>query len=214
LGPVSNLDDLPEPLTENMGGSMRRFVAWFSLILLTGCGSLAARTLIPVSTLTAPVVSPVPIDMETAPAVEVECAFVWSNRTLVEEAQQVDAAFMEAGMSPVEVQASAYGEDCLDSETNQVVRFTPMQTDFYLTIPVESTADVQQMGDWVERSMRVLESFPPGQVPGPNPGYVGITFGDGTETVNLWFLRSQAKSLMDEGLRGGELFEALRSPAP
>jgi hypothetical protein len=138
------------------------------------------------------------------------CAFVWSTRNLPEVAQEVRAALFSQGMREVEVQASAYGEDCINSATNEVVRFTTMQTDFFFAVPIPDPGDTQNLGEWIENIHGVLEAFPPGQVPGPNPGYIQITFASQTaDPINLWFRRSELQRLLEQNVRGSELFNTL-----
>jgi hypothetical protein len=189
--------------------------------LLAGCSSwyasLAAR-LTPspsasfsINTQTAPVPEAAAAVETATPPDPADCAFVWSNRTLPDLSTEVNKAFRDQGYAEVQVEASAYGEDCLNTQTNAVVRFSALQTDFFVTVALDAVNDPQEMGEWVETVMRVLEAFPPGKAPGPNPGYVGVAFTDGTESVDLWFTRTRAANLVKEGLSGGELYDALIS---
>jgi hypothetical protein len=144
------------------------------------------------------------------PELPATCAFVWSTRALPDVTTQINQVFQKMGLNEVEVNASAYGEDCLDTETNQVVRFSALQTNFDFFISLNSIADPEELGGWLERIMKVLESFAPGKVPGPVAGTVGVSFSNGTDRVDLFFSREKAVNLLKEGLRGQELFEALR----
>jgi hypothetical protein len=165
-------------------------------------------------TKTAPVVPTVTGTPEPTPTPTVDparCAYVWSNRSQPELSQVVNQAFRDAGMKEVEAEASAYGEDCLDPETNTVVKFLPVQTDFYIGVKVTSTSDGQVLGEWVEKIVRVIEQIPRETIPGLNPGYLSITFQDEAQKVNLWFPQSRAKDMIEGGMRGSELFEALRT---
>ncbi|MBE0696293.1 MAG: hypothetical protein IH586_05160, partial [Anaerolineaceae bacterium] len=137
------------------------------------------------------------------------CAFVWSSRSLPELSTEINQAFRKQGWAEVEVEASAYGEDCLDPETNKIVRFTALQTDFFLNVSINSISDHQILGEWIEKSMRVLNEFPPGIVPGSNLGMIGISFKSSSDSVSLSFPISSCRKLLNEGLRGGELFDAL-----
>lgn len=180
-------------------------------LLLSGCSApqwpFSSPTNTPglVATLT-------PLPTETDTPATVNCAYVWSNRSLPEVTSQLNQAFRTSGLAEVEGEATAYGEDCFDSETNQVVQFLAVQTDFFVSVQVDQIEDPQELGEWVEKIMRVLRDFPPGQVPGLNPGYVGMTFTAGSQTANLWFRRSEADQLLQEGLRGSSLYDALQKP--
>lgn len=186
-------------------------------ILLAGCSSLY-RSLIqrltpspspfwPTETSTV-IAGPNSVPFET-PAQVVDCAYVWSNRSLPGLSSEINQTFRSQGYPEVEIEATAYGEDCLDPNTNKVVQFSAMQTDFYLNVAIENTNNPSVLGEWVEKILHVLEAFPPGVIPGPNPGYIGINFISGQNTTNLWFPRSKGEGLLREGLRGGELYEAL-----
>ncbi len=181
-------------------------------LLLSGCG--APQWLFPGPTETPVAVAiptPLPTGTDTPPAPG-SCAYVWSSRSLPDVTSQLNQAFRTSGLAEAEAEATAYGEDCFDSETNQVVQFLAMQTDFFVRVQVDRIDDPQALGEWVEKIMRVLKDFSPGQVPGPNPGYVGMTFTAGSETANLWFRRSDADQLLQQGLRGSSLYDALQKP--
>lgn len=180
-------------------------------LLLASCSGLPrlpfssppTETVTPLPTATDP---PAPTD---TPAPPENCAYVWSNRSLPEVAQLVNQALRDAGVPEVDAQASAYGEDCLDPQTNTVVDFRTMQTDFYFSVVVQDLTDTQAMGNIAETVLRALDSLPADQIPGPNPGYVGITFGDGSQTSSLWFPRTRGKELLKQNVSGSRLFEAL-----
>ena len=194
---------------------MRCLLCWLLIALfLTGCSPQVG---LPVTT--GPSSTPIPVVTMTAvetetPAAVTNCAFAWSERGLPEVTDKVNQAFLDAGFREVSAEARAYGEDCIDPQTNEVVQFSAMQTDFHISIAITDTSSKQVLGDWVERVMRVLEPYKPGKVAGPNPGYVGITFGTSSDTVNLWFPRTQAEELIKDGTRGSHLFEALQDQSP
>jgi hypothetical protein len=150
-----------------------------------------------------------PSGTPAAPAIGA-CAWVWANQELIDLTGELARAFQDEGLSGLEIRASAYGENCLDPQTNQVVRFAAMQTDFYLVIAVEDTADHRTAGEWIARSLKVLEPFVPGKVPGPNPGYIGIRFVSATGEDNLWFQRAAAEDFLKSVKNGSELYDALR----
>lgn len=181
------------------------------IFLLASCAELPQLPLASRPTATAtslPTTTEIPGPTET-PTPPQNCAYVWSNRSLPEVANLVNQALRDAGIPEVDGQASAYGEDCLDPETNTVVGFRTMQTDFYFSVMVQDMADTQAMGDIAEAVLRALDTMPADQIPGPNPGYVGITYDDGAQTSNLWFPRTRGTELLKQGVSGSRLFEAL-----
>lgn len=186
-------------------------------LLLSSCSMTGSKTTMPVLIKTIePALTPsVP---DTAPTVTPSqperepCAFVWANQELPEISEELAQAFTQANLTGVqEARASAYGENCLTAG-GKVQSFHAMQTDFYLVILVESTADTNLMGEWVAKVFPVLDLFPPGKVPGPNLGYVGIRFTGPAAEQNLWFRQQAARDLLQKGMRHGELFDALTSP--
>jgi hypothetical protein len=188
---------------------MRRFLILFALVLISGCSSsfqipnfFATPTLMATETI-------VPEETDTPDPSTFRCAYVWSTRDLPDVAREVTSAFRTQGMPEVEVTASAYGEDCIDSITNEVIGFSTMQTDLYFAVVVPDTSNTQLMGEWIEKIYHVLEMFPLDKLPGSNPGYIEITFSSGAEPVNLWFYRTDGQRALNEGLRGGDLFDDL-----
>lgn len=49
----------------------------------------------------------------------------------------------------VEVNASAYGANCINVVTNAVVGFTPYQTNYLLTVIIVDTSDRRVIGEWI-----------------------------------------------------------------
>jgi len=106
--------------------------------------------------------------------------------------------------------AQAYGENCVTAE-GEVERFLVMETDFYFTLQVERLDDEQFLGELIEQVMEMLAEFPTDETPGPQPGYVGITFETPDDSVNLWVMRTEIESMRESGLRGKELFDSLQT---
>ena len=183
-------------------------------LLLMGCNLPLAFTATPVAMITETPSPAVEDILTVTPTGEFtgQCAYMWANQELPEVSLELHQAFENAGISGVEARASAYGENCMDPASNTVARFSAMQTDFYLTITVPDTADTQAMGDWVERVLPVIDQFPPGQVPGPNPGYIGMRFTSDSDEQNLWFTRQKAQELISAGTTGSALFDTLQNP--
>lgn len=192
------------------------------LLFLLACGFPLQPWSAPTATQTAVAASLTPEKGGVSQAVPSEtpgepftgaCAWTWANQELPDLTQELANTFAQAGMGIVEVRAAAFGENCVDAQANKVVRFAAMQTDFYLTIPVEDTADRQAAGEWIVKVIKILEPYVPGKVPGPNPGYIGIRFVAPEGEVNLWFQRVEAEELVKSGKTGSELYDALHKTA-
>jgi hypothetical protein len=136
------------------------------------------------------------------------CGYVWASQSLPDISKQVQSAFISAGLSDATARAEAYGENCV--EDNGAVRsFGAMETDFYIQLPVPDLSDRQALGDLLEKALVIIDQFPPGTVPGPNPGYVGVEFNSGQEILNLHFTVTASKSARNQGLHGADLLAAL-----
>ena len=138
----------------------------------------------------------------------VECAFVWANDPLPELSEAFNKALKEI-QSDAEGYAQAYGENCVTAQ-GEVVRFLAMETDFYITLNVENLEDRQALGDGVEQVMEVMAEFPTDETPGPQPGYIGITFEATGDSLRLWIMRAEIETALANGLRGEELFNAMQ----
>jgi len=156
-----------------------------------------------------PDTEPIPVT-ETPPQdnTSTECGFVWARQPLADLSKEFDAALKEV-LPEASGYAEAYGENCINSQ-GEVVRFTAMETDFYVTLEVESLEDKQALGELVEQVLSVLEQFPVEDTPGPQPGYMGITFQAPRDELRLWFTQLEAQAAIDNGLRGEELYLALQ----
>ena len=105
--------------------------------------------------------------------------------------------------------AQAYGENCV-MDSGRVQSFSTMQTDFRVSLKVPDLNDQPALGALMEQIFLILDLYPLGSVPGPQPGYIGIEFSDGSSSpLNLWFKRTDADAARNQGLKGAELFRAL-----
>ena len=138
-----------------------------------------------------------------------DCGFMWASNPLPELSGDFDKALKQ-----VQPQASgyaeAYGENCIDNEGN-VVRFLTMETDFHITLKVNDLEDKQVLGKLIEQVLAVVATYPPEETPGPQPGYVGITFEAPTDKIRLWFTQKDGESAIKNGLQGAELFNTLQA---
>jgi hypothetical protein len=169
------------------------------------------------ATLSAATVMPIPTEVET-PTLEptesvtedyLPCANQWATQALPEISDKLLQAFKDSGLNDIKVRAEAYGENCVDSGSGKVRSFSTLETDFRISLPVTDLADQQALGAAIEQILPILDQFPVGSVPGPQPGYIGIGFTHGNGTLNLWFMRIDAAAARMKGLTGADLFRAL-----
>ena len=196
---------------------LKRACCWlFSCLLLTACGP-AGQPLSLVYTVTPDLNStfaetPNPAIVQPlaqSPTVG-PCGFNWARKNLPELSQQLLARMNEAALPVLSASAEAYGEDCLYSD-GSLAYFAAMETDYHVTLAVGDLSDAATLGSLLEQTLAVIDQFPVGETPGPNPGYIGIVFqaGDMVETVQ--FPRTQADTLRAQGLSGAQFYEALKS---
>lgn len=160
-----------------------------------------------------------PIVPETAPAygtgtpfqgyASPECAFIWAREPLRDLSRDFKKA-LEDIQPQANGYAEAYGENCINNR-GEVVRFLAMETDFYVTVMVRDLEDKRALGEMIEQVLGVVSQFPVEETPGPQPGYVGITFEAPEDELRLWFTQLEAQAVIDTGLQGEELFYALQA---
>jgi hypothetical protein len=192
---------------------MTRWI-WITAImaaLLTGCLPAGSRpvTLLP-TTAGDLTLAPEAAQSETPPEQQ-PCSYTWANESLPEVSEELVQAFTEANLVVDRAYASAFGENCVTAD-GWVQSFHAMQTDFYLKIAVDDIEDEDRIGEWVEKILPMLDRFPPGEVPGPNPGVVEIHFSSSSGETTLRFPRQKASDLLAQGFRQHELVEALKAP--
>jgi hypothetical protein len=133
---------------------------------------------------------------------------MWANQPLPDLSNEFNRALSDVFLN-AEGYAQAYGENCVTSG-GEVARFLAMETDFNITLQVEDLEDTQVLGELIEQVMAVLADFPTDETPGPQPGYVGITFETPEDSINLWVMRAKIETALADGLRGAELFKLLQ----
>jgi hypothetical protein len=173
--------------------------AALALALLSACAAPASP---------APVLPATPI--ETADPGP--CGYTWGSQPLPELSAQVLEKLQAAGLPASSALAEAYGEDCRYAD-GTLGPFAVMETDYRLTLTVSTLEDPALLGSLLEQSLAILAQFPVESTPGPQPGYIGITFKNGEQVQNLWFERRKSDDLLAQGLRGAELYQAL-TPSP
>jgi hypothetical protein len=175
---------------------MRTFLykSIITLFLLSACNLLMPGQLIPFRETSQ--------DFSTT-----ECAFMWANEALPELSEDFNQALQNT-LADAEGYAQAYGENCVTND-GEVIRFLAMETDFYITLKVESIDEKQLLGELVEQAMVVLAEFPTEETPGPQPGYIGIIFETPGDSLRLWVMVIEVESALEDGLQGEELFDTL-----
>ncbi|HVM70683.1 MAG TPA: hypothetical protein VMT91_02910 [Anaerolineales bacterium] len=137
------------------------------------------------------------------------CAYNWDSQSLPDLTTKVQAAVKAAGLRGVTASAVAFGEDCNDPKTGQTRGFAVMETDFHVTAQVVDLTDKETLGNLAKEILKVLDTFPVGKIPGPQAGYIEITFQSGSDQSNLHFSVRQGEAARKQGLHGAALLDKL-----
>ena len=174
---------------------MRKFILLLLFIsLLAGCNTLFLK--------------PTPVPVSTV-LPSTQCAWNWATQALPDLSAKVEADMQAAGLKDITARAEAYGENCILTG-GKVDHFATMETDFRISVQVRSLKDTDELGNLLERILVVLDRFPTGSIPGPNPGFIGVSFQKGSEQLNLWFPVTTGRSVLAKGYHGAALFEELQ----
>ncbi len=85
-----------------------------------------------------------------------------------------------------------------------------METDFNVTLQASDLSDETALGEWIVKTMQVIEDIPPDQIVGPRPGRVGILFESNDQRQGVTFYIDQYKRL-PSGLSPADVYQALKS---
>lgn len=158
---------------------------------------------------TAPPPSALPALPDAATPTIGPCGFNWARETLPDVSEKLIGYLKEAQLPVESAVAEAYGENCL-YEDGSVAYFAAMETDYSITLSVSSLDDKAALGELLARVLTTLQALPVGSTPGPNPGYIGVTFQAGEQSERLWFERRRAEEALQQGLTGEQLYKTLQ----
>lgn len=138
------------------------------------------------------------------------CAYMWANQPLPHLSREIENLLRQADFKDIRVFAEAYGENCV-TEEGEIVRFAAMQTDIRVVVVVQGLNNPTEMGDIAGRLLGVILEVPLSDLPGLQPGYIGIQFSNNEkEALSLWFKRERAEQLLQAGVNGEELLRELQ----
>jgi hypothetical protein len=138
------------------------------------------------------------------------CYYNWATQPLSDLTAQIQKRMDDTGLKGVIASAEAYGENCYDNNTNQVVSFASMETDIQVTAQVKNIQDTEALGKLLEQILALLEGFPAQSLSAGHLGNIGITFQAGEINLRLWFTEQDARAALGRGLHGAALVDALR----
>jgi len=138
------------------------------------------------------------------------CSWIWASQPLPELSSKVQAGMLAAGLKDVTVISEVYGENCINA-AGKLDHFAAMETDFHITAQVADLTDKNNLGNSLERILVVLDDFPAGKVPGPEPGNISVSFQAGSDELNLMFIVTAGKTARSRGFHGAALIEAIQN---
>jgi hypothetical protein len=141
------------------------------------------------------------------PSYPQDCGYQWAQQALPGVSEQ----FLQS-MQAVQHQAQGYafvfGENCVHADGTAT--FLPMETDFNVTLQSSDLTDETTLGEWIVKTMHVIENIPPDQIVGPRPGRISITFESNGERQGVSFYIDQYRAL-PAGLSNAEIYQSLKS---
>jgi hypothetical protein len=150
---------------------------------------------------------------ETATSISAEnhglCAYNWATQPLPNESAEIQELFDQSEMTDYQVRAEAYGENCV-AENGSVVSFSALETDIYITVSVKDLQNRNDLGFRIYDMAQVLKQIDL-ELPGPNVGYLGVTFQQGGQTMQVWVPRDSVNQAISNGVRGSGLLDAFQS---
>lgn len=187
----------------------RKFIAGFIVLAAAGASVFALSQGNPGPAEPPPTTAPeITVTASPSPIAEYKpCYFVWATQDLPQVSEEFEAAVQDV-LPGAEARANAYGENCVAEDGS--FTFGAMETDFYVEVAVGSLTEEEVLGEMVGQVLAiVIEEFPRPTVPGGQDGFVEFTFTAGGETRILRAFIRLAKDLLDQGLGGAELLQAL-----
>ncbi len=149
--------------------------------------------------------------LENTATTEVQCAYAWTVNPDSELTAQLQASMPQSMQSTVQLGVAWYGENCIDIQTNQIVRYSAMDMEITVSYPKLQTQSAAWMGEQIEQLMTLmiseLEKNPQWT---SYPKVFHFIFNQPGETVAKNFdLDQYLNSKEKNGLSGEALYQAL-----
>jgi hypothetical protein len=123
-----------------------------------------------------PVIVPTATATATADVSPLDCYFNWARYPVPALEQQVSRQLEQAGLENVNVNATAFGEDCISYTTGQIVYFAAMETDFDITVSAPDLSDETVRQTLLPKILDVLDTIPAQDLAGHRVGQKDFTF--------------------------------------
>ncbi|MBI4761363.1 MAG: hypothetical protein ACOYYF_03360 [Chloroflexota bacterium] len=177
------------------------------LTLILGACSQAVSTPQPLSAHPSTETAPPP-SQDTA---STQCAYQWAYHELPDLTAQFNGMIQPIIPNSIS-RATTYGENCVAAD-GQVIFFSPMETDFYITVTVETLDDYETFGNWLYDVMLIVDGIPPEDLAAPQAGFVEFRF-EKSPVENITFRVPMQGYFETAGEKTGEELFRLFYPAP
>jgi hypothetical protein len=131
---------------------------------------------------------------------------MWASQNLTDLTLDLQDAIRSI-QPEAQAYAFAFGEDCVYTDGRRT--FTAMETDFNVTLPVSDLTDENALGEWIVKTMQVIEALPKEKIVGPRPGRVTMIFTAAAEQKFLNFYIDKYQSLPKD-MAGWEVYQSLQ----
>jgi hypothetical protein len=163
-----------------------------------------------IATLATPHIEQGPDGNSSLPTTEpYSCGYQWAYQDLPELSSDFLTS-LQTLQPEAQGNAFAFGENCLRAD-GSVDRFVLMETDFNITLQVNNTLDVSELGGWIVKVMQVIEDIPDDHIIGPRPGRVSLGFQSNSGQAHITFYIDQYRAL-SPGLSNADIYQALQTP--
>ncbi len=137
------------------------------------------------------------------------CSYMWASQDAPELTETISAAVSEINPQ-ASARASLYGENCVYADGH--ADFHVMETDFYISLPVDDLTKQEDMGNWAAQIMSLVLKIPRETIKG-NEGFVEFWFED--NDAERVVVRIPIQKYKDEaqGKSGSALYEMF-APIP
>ena len=138
-----------------------------------------------------------------------DCGYQWANQALPELSRSFQQS-VQALQEGAKADAYVFGENCFLSD-GSFASFLPRETDFNVTLQVNTLKDESVLGSWIVKVMQIIIAIPREQLVGPLRGRVFLIFQAGGEQRAINFGIDQFQNL-PPNLSDAEIFQALQVP--
>jgi hypothetical protein len=100
------------------------------------------------------------------------CGFMWAYHNAPDLTEKINTAVRNL-YPDASARAEFFGEDCVFADGS--AKFSAMETDFYVQLPVDNLTDEETFGNWMAQVLPLIVQTPEEEIQG-NYGFVEFSF--------------------------------------